>query len=540
MSNPPPFSELLSRYLRDADRSASWVAARLRVHPATVSRWVNGDTLPRDPETVGRIADVLGVHDRAQREALLRAAGFAYVEGTPVTPTEEFAADPAPDEPPLPPAGAGEQPAEDAAAETEPVSPLPPAPPPWIAHPQLLAAVLAGLALLVLWLVLRPWLTDYPVAAGEATFAIGPWQNLSPGASPHETLFTEGTRQTLYSKLSASPDLQGVSWAVQQMTPPAQNRPTYWLEGRYEHGDGVRLTAQIFDDHGVFVGEATAQERIDSQGAEICILELQNRLAHEILAVLKMKPAPESESAIDALPTTSCQALRLNNEAADLIVAGNAPVAQSLLQQALALDDAYADARNNLARAHELQGQVVLAVREYNRAIELDPRNPIYRYNLALLRERSGQYDDAVALYTAAIELDPLYTVAYNNLGFTYLQMGQPDAALETLRSALTLEAEPGVVAYLHKNLARTQLALGQPAEAIPALQEAMALHADAYDAPFAEALFYLAQAYSETGETGSACATLSEYETVAENDDPQRRAEAETLRAALMCGAGA
>ena len=127
MSNPPPFSELLSRYLRDRDRSASWVAARLRVHPATVSRWANGDTQPRDPETVGRIADVLGVHDPTERDALLRAAGFAYVEGATVTtPTEEFAADPeppaAPNDPPVPTADPEAQPAEDAAAETEPVA----------------------------------------------------------------------------------------------------------------------------------------------------------------------------------------------------------------------------------------------------------------------------------------------------------------------------------------------------------------------------------------------------------------------------------
>lgn len=374
------------------------------------------------------------------------------------------------------------------------------------------------------------------------TFVINEWQNRSPGASPHEALFTESTRQMLYRKLSASPDLQGISWEVQQMTPAARRVPTYWLEGSYEYRDKVRLSVQIFGENGVFVAEATAvatdeeQSEIEQGDAAPCLLDLQNRLALDIFEKLDQDPPVDADLRVDEIPTSSCEALRLNNQAVDFILAGNLVVAQSLLDNALDLDPTYADAHNNIAHVYELQGKTAEADAEYIRAINLDPRNPLYLYNLGRLREIDGNYEDAVPIYRGAIELDPLYTIAYNNLAFTYLQMDRPDLALETLQPALGLDATPGVAAYLYKNLGRSYLLLDQPQEAIPALEAANQYHVAAYDQPFPEALFYLAQSFSETNETDSACTTLSEYGAVAEEDEPQRQIDAHALGAALGC----
>lgn len=71
------FAQLLDEYLRDQDRNAAWLAKRLGVHPATVGRWLQGETRPDAPETVIRIADCLGVGNGAPRAALLEAAGYA-------------------------------------------------------------------------------------------------------------------------------------------------------------------------------------------------------------------------------------------------------------------------------------------------------------------------------------------------------------------------------------------------------------------------------------------------------------------------------
>ena len=82
MANFTEFSDLLNQYLIQRDRSSSWLAHRLAIHRSTVNRWLNQATRPSTPEQVIRVADVLGVHAPAARQALLVAAGFAYVEDT--------------------------------------------------------------------------------------------------------------------------------------------------------------------------------------------------------------------------------------------------------------------------------------------------------------------------------------------------------------------------------------------------------------------------------------------------------------------------
>lgn len=80
MSYFPTFANLLNQYLASQDRSASWLAQRLGVHPGTIGRWLNQGTRPGSPELLVQIADVLGVHDSTERQALLAAAGYGYQE----------------------------------------------------------------------------------------------------------------------------------------------------------------------------------------------------------------------------------------------------------------------------------------------------------------------------------------------------------------------------------------------------------------------------------------------------------------------------
>ena len=75
MSYYPEFAALLDHYLAEQERSAAWLAQRLGINPATVTRWRNGDNRPNGPETVIRIADILGVHGR-ERDGLLHAVGY--------------------------------------------------------------------------------------------------------------------------------------------------------------------------------------------------------------------------------------------------------------------------------------------------------------------------------------------------------------------------------------------------------------------------------------------------------------------------------
>jgi transcriptional regulator with XRE-family HTH domain len=78
MNSYPEFASRLNQLLRDLDRPAAWLANRLGVSTSTVTRWLNGQTRPGQPETVIRLADILGVHDVVERQALLAAVGYGY------------------------------------------------------------------------------------------------------------------------------------------------------------------------------------------------------------------------------------------------------------------------------------------------------------------------------------------------------------------------------------------------------------------------------------------------------------------------------
>ena len=83
MNYYPEFAELLDQALTAHDRSGAWLAQRLGVNPATVTRWRNGDSRPNQPEVVIQVADLLGIQDEDRRR-LLHAAGYG-VGGAPPT-----------------------------------------------------------------------------------------------------------------------------------------------------------------------------------------------------------------------------------------------------------------------------------------------------------------------------------------------------------------------------------------------------------------------------------------------------------------------
>lgn len=76
MSYYPEFAKLLNQHITEQDRSASWLARRLKVNPYTVTRWLNDAARPGSSNRVIQIADILGIHDAYERQALLEGAGY--------------------------------------------------------------------------------------------------------------------------------------------------------------------------------------------------------------------------------------------------------------------------------------------------------------------------------------------------------------------------------------------------------------------------------------------------------------------------------
>lgn len=103
--NPQDFPTLLNSYLANSDRSANWLASRLGVSPATISRWLSGEFRPASPEIVLRIAGVFGIRDPNEIQRLLFAAGYgadlntkatSVGENEPDTPNSPFPLSPTP------------------------------------------------------------------------------------------------------------------------------------------------------------------------------------------------------------------------------------------------------------------------------------------------------------------------------------------------------------------------------------------------------------------------------------------------------------
>ena len=67
------FSDLLSRLLYERERSASWLARHVGVHPSTVCRWLDGTSYPNSIERVSVIMTALSIHDRKLQTRLYQS-----------------------------------------------------------------------------------------------------------------------------------------------------------------------------------------------------------------------------------------------------------------------------------------------------------------------------------------------------------------------------------------------------------------------------------------------------------------------------------
>jgi tetratricopeptide (TPR) repeat protein len=373
-----------------------------------------------------------------------------------------------------------------------------------------------------------------PRQPGVQRFAIGEWKNLTPGRSSFEGIWTDGTRRTLYEKLSRVQALQGIALDSPQVTDEVRRDLDLWIDGDFSKIVNVKLSAAIAGRAGRYLRSVAVQREVDEGSTEVesHILALQDELAQTILSALGIQLQPAVVEAIRQTPTGSAQALQLNNQAALLVAQDDLSAAEPLLRAALTLDPAYADAHNNLGRLLQLRGDLPGAVAEYRRAIELLPRIPLYYFNLGLAHDRGQDFPAAIRAYEQAVALDPTYVKALNNLGFVYLEMGKLDKASELFQRGLYLNPD---ASYLHKNLGRVYLEQRRPAAAIAELKGAVELS----DVPYAEALFYLAQAYRDAGQVTDACAVLANYAKVAAvdaYDEPGRPAAARTLTDELRC----
>ena len=143
------------------------------------------------------------------------------------------------------------------------------------------------------------------------------------------------------------------------------------------------------------------------------------------------------------------------------------------LQQARALQPAFAEIHNNLGNALRDKGRLDEARALYEQALQIRPNLAQARYNLGALFLLQHQPAEALTHFQKAVELRPEYIDARINLAGLLLDQGRPAEALPHARYALSLYPENTDALT---NCANALLALGQPTEALPLFEKAVVL----------------------------------------------------------------
>lgn len=142
------------------------------------------------------------------------------------------------------------------------------------------------------------------------------------------------------------------------------------------------------------------------------------------------------ERAITLCPTNP---IMRNNAGLAWMAHGQTGRALEHFDQALAIDEHYAQAWFNRGNAHRLLGHLEEAQASFERACDIDPYFADALNNLGIVLRQQGQLQGAVDAFERCLHLSPSYYPAMNNLGLARQALGQDEQALDLYLDALKL-----------------------------------------------------------------------------------------------------
>ncbi len=148
--------------------------------------------------------------------------------------------------------------------------------------------------------------------------------------------------------------------------------------------------------------------------------------------------AEESLRRAIALDTTHVKSYV--NLARVLLDAGRPGEAFTTVEDALIINDLFADAWRVKGRACHDLGRIDEALAAYRRSIQLDPGDAWSMNNLAFILIQQERFEDAIGPLARAIELRPDAAVFHNNLGMALERTGHPQAAEEAYAAAVSAD----------------------------------------------------------------------------------------------------
>ena len=151
---------------------------------------------------------------------------------------------------------------------------------------------------------------------------------------------------------------------------------------------------------------------------------------------------------------------------------------------AVAQDETFALAHNNLGLVSLEIGDLYRAIEHLNKAIELDDALDIAYCNRGLAHLELGDFEAAYEDFEKALELDQYDPMHYNNIGVLFLDLEVPAKARDYFDTAIELDPS-NPLAYRNRGLAYREMGDHQQARAD--FTKATALDEEQYQAMFGD-----------------------------------------------------
>ena len=161
------------------------------------------------------------------------------------------------------------------------------------------------------------------------------------------------------------------------------------------------------------------------------------------------------------------------------------------------------NAWNNLGILSAREGNLELAIQQFQHALQIDPEHPIALQNLGSAYRQKNDWPKAKEALQRSLSLNPDDAEANYSLGMVFAQQNDPDHAYEYLKKALA--ARPAFPEALN-NLGILYLRTHRPEDAVRSFEECMRV-APAYD----QAYLNLARVYAIEGERAKAKLVLEQ-----------------------------
>ena len=244
-------------------------------------------------------------------------------------------------------------------------------------------------------------------------------------------------------------------------------------------GDDIRVNARLLSREGAVVWHDALEQPLSS------IFDLQRKLSEAIAGGLQLRLSSSDRSRLARPSTRNVAALEAYWRGRTLLEQADDPGrlagAVSALEQAIALDNRFADAYAGLGEACWEQYSRTKdptwadkAVKANEDALKIDPGRVPVLIGLAVAHQRTGRRDAAVTELHRAIGMQPTNDDAYRILGTVLGELGKSEEALAAFHQALTLRP---TFSGNHEALGRYLYQLGRFQEAIAALTKATDLN---------------------------------------------------------------